>query len=89
MVENIVEKGENAGLLFLQCFQKAFFSRLLNVKILWKRVKHKSNDGTNLHTTWLKTNCKIKQDVFVKHECPRNGHFLSNITFIFDLELCR
>ena len=35
MVENIVGKGENAGyqhfLLFLQCFQKATFSRLLKV----------------------------------------------------------
>ena len=30
-----------------------------------------------------------KQDVFVKHECPRNGHFLRNVTFIFDLDLCR
>ena len=37
-VENIVEKGENAGyqhfLLFLQCFQKAFFSRSLKVGIV-------------------------------------------------------
>ena len=30
-----------------------------------------------------------KQDVFVKLECPRNGHFLRNVTFIFDLDLCR
>ena len=30
-----------------------------------------------------------KQDVFVKQECPRNGHFLRNVTFIFDLDLCR
>ena len=30
-----------------------------------------------------------KQDVFVKHECPRNGHFLRNVTFMFDLDLCR
>ena len=25
-----------------------------------------------------------EQDVFVKHECPRTGHFLRNVTFIFD-----
>ena len=30
-----------------------------------------------------------KKNVFVKHECPRNGHFLRNVTFIFDLDLCR
>ena len=30
-----------------------------------------------------------EQDVFVKHEWPRNGHFLRNVTFIFDLDLCR
>ena len=30
-----------------------------------------------------------RQDVFVKHECPRNGHFLRNVTIIFDLDLCR
>ena len=38
-VENIVGKGENAGyqhfLLFPQCFQKASFSRSLNVVIVW------------------------------------------------------
>ena len=38
-VENIVGKGENAGyqqyLLFVQCFQKASFSRSLEVRIVW------------------------------------------------------
>ena len=38
-VENIVEKGENAGyqhfLLFPQCFQKASFFRSLKVGIVW------------------------------------------------------
>ena len=38
-VENIVEKGENAGyqhfLLFPQCFQKAFYPGLLKVEIVW------------------------------------------------------
>ena len=42
-VENIVGKGQNAGyqhfLLFPQCFQKAFYSRLLKVGIMWYRVK--------------------------------------------------
>ena len=42
-VENIVGKGENDGyqhfLLFPQCFQKASFSRLLKVKIVWESVK--------------------------------------------------
>ena len=42
MVENIVGKGENAGyqhfLLFPQCFQKATFSGLLKVGIVWLRV---------------------------------------------------
>ena len=37
-VENIVGKGQNAGyqhfLLFPQCFQKAFSSGLLNVKMV-------------------------------------------------------
>ena len=38
-VENVVGKGENAGykyfLLFPQCFQKASFSGLLKVGIVW------------------------------------------------------
>ena len=38
-VENIVRKGENAGnqhfLLFPQCFQKANFSGLLKVRVVW------------------------------------------------------
>ena len=38
-VENIVEKGENAGyqhfLLFPQCFQKPSLSGLLKVGIVW------------------------------------------------------
>ena len=42
-VENIVGKGENADyqhfLFFPQCFQKASFSRLLKVRIVWERVK--------------------------------------------------
>ena len=42
-VENIVGKGENAGyqpfLLYLQCFQKTSFSRLLKVRIVWLRVR--------------------------------------------------
>ena len=37
-VENIVGKGENAGcqhfLIFMQCFQKATFSRSLKVRIV-------------------------------------------------------
>ena len=33
--------------------------------------------------------CRVQQDEFVKHECPLNGHFLRNVTFIFDLDLCR
>ena len=37
----------------------------------------------------LKAFTKDKQDVFVKHECPRNGQFLRNVTFIFHLDLCR
>ena len=32
---------------------------------------------------------KSEQDMFVKHECARNGHFLRDVTFIFDLDLCR
>ena len=30
---------------------------------------------------------KKNQDVFVKHECPPNVHFLKIVTFIFDLDL--
>ena len=41
--ENIVGKGENAGyqhfLLFLQCFQKASFKEVLNVRIAGKGLK--------------------------------------------------
>ena len=46
-VENIVGEGENAGyqhfLLFLQCFQKASFSRLVKVRIVWERYNQSSN----------------------------------------------
>ena len=46
-VENIVEKGENAGyqhfLLFSQCFQKAFSSWVSNVIIGWKRLNSRVN----------------------------------------------
>ena len=42
-IENIVEKGENAGyqhfLLFPQCFQKASLSGSLKVGIMRKKVK--------------------------------------------------
>ena len=42
-VENIVEKGENAGyqhfLLYPQCPLKASISRLLKVGIVWYRVE--------------------------------------------------
>ena len=38
-VENIVGKGENAGhrhfLLFPQCFQKAYYTVSLKVRIVW------------------------------------------------------
>ena len=35
-IENIVEKGENAGYqLFPLCFQKAFLSKSLKVWIVW------------------------------------------------------
>ena len=33
-LENIVEKGENAGYLFPQCFQKAFYLGSLKVGIV-------------------------------------------------------
>ena len=36
-----------------------------------------------------KKRTKQKQDVFIKQECPRNSHFLRNVTFKFDLDLCR
>ena len=46
-VENIVGKGENAGnqhfLLFKLCFQKATFSGLLKVRIVWQTVKERQN----------------------------------------------
>ena len=41
-VENIVGKGENAGnqdfLLFPQCFQRASYTGLLKVGIVWKTL---------------------------------------------------
>ena len=40
-------------------------------------------------TNSMYTNYKNKQDVFVKHECSWRGHFLRNVIFIFDLDLCR
>ena len=44
-VENIVEKGENAGyqhfLLFSQCFQRAFYPGPLKVRTVWERVTGK------------------------------------------------
>ena len=43
IVENVVGKGENACcqhfLLFRQCFQKAYFTRLFKVRIVWERLK--------------------------------------------------
>ena len=36
-VENVVEKGENAG--NRQCFQKALFLESFKVEIVWYRVK--------------------------------------------------
>ena len=43
MVENIVEKGENAGpqhfLLLPQCFQRVSFSGSRKPGIVWERVK--------------------------------------------------
>ena len=51
-VENIVGKGGNSGfqhfLLFPQCFQKASFSGLLKVGIVWKR-DNTSNAETSVH----------------------------------------
>ena len=41
-IENTAGKGENAGyqhfLLFPQCFQKASFSRSLNLGLVWQRI---------------------------------------------------
>ena len=45
-LENIVEKGENAGyqhfLLFPQCFQKVSYTRSLKVGNEWQNVKDKT-----------------------------------------------
>ena len=42
MVENIMGEGENAGyqrfLLFPQCFQKASYTELLKVGIVWYKI---------------------------------------------------
>ena len=42
-IENIVGKGENGGyqhfLFFPQCIQKAFYTGLLKVMIVWQRLK--------------------------------------------------
>ena len=50
-VENFEGKGENVGyqhfLLFLQCYQKASFSRLLKVGIVCQRVKPLWQKGRN------------------------------------------
>ena len=97
LIENTVEKEK---LLVTSNFSFSYgvFKRL----ILQKR-KSKGLFGKGLINFFLKSQqmsdpfCHItecsklnyKQDVFVKHECPRNGHFLRNVTFIFDLDLCR
>ena len=93
-VENIVGKGENAGyqhfLPFLQCFQKVSFSGSLKVGFVWLRVEpfisHELKTFSQINIKTKSQNLyHAKQDVFVKHEC----HFLRNVTFIFDLDLCR
>ena len=48
-VENIMGKGENAGyqhfLLFLHCFQKPSFSRLLKLELCGKELKVRKKKG--------------------------------------------
>ena len=69
-VENIVRKGENAGyqhsLRFPQCFQKASFSRLLKVGIVWERVKLIVLYHTNkiLDMLKLRVFCRYREYVY-------------------------
>ena len=91
-VENICGKRRNcllqASSSFPEVFPDDFYCRHLKIRACLgksegKRTKKWSSAfyGTRaVHT---------KQDMFVKHECPQNSHFLRNVTFIFDLDLCR
>ena len=51
-VENIMEKGENAGyqhfLLFAQCFKKASFPDMPKEVIVWEWVKVMNTPSTSL-----------------------------------------
>ena len=53
-VLNIVGKGENAGnqhfLLFPQCFQKASYTGLLEVMIVWQRINSFQYHFSNIKT---------------------------------------
>ena len=60
-LENIVEKGENAGykhfLLFPQCFQKLSVSGSLKIRIVWYRVNSfpSKTGGKSCHWMWPNT----------------------------------
>ena len=69
----------------------AFGSHVLELQILKVSVGEKFDVDQMQHVTQViqRIRSNVEQDVFVKHECPLNGHFLRNVTFIFDLDLCR
>ena len=52
--------------------------------VIYKAIMLCKGYGTKANR---KIKWKLQQDVFVKQECHRNGHFLRNVTFIFDLDL--
>ena len=50
-------------------------------------LRHSQNCNVAMSKLPFEKKNKKKQDVFVKHQCPQNGHFLRNVTLIFDLDL--
>ena len=72
-------------------FQENFIKQQIKPDVNWTSLKTLLYDRNNYLTllTMNKQGIHVKQDVFVKHECPRHGHSLRNVTFIFDLDLCR
>ena len=61
---------------------------MANVKVFAEKQIEKHTGQNNMTPIYRCSGMK-KQDVFVKHQCPRNTHLLRNTTLIFDLDLCR
>ena len=87
------------SLCVLSTIHNAVFFRIkhnIPYKVLFARLKSKTvkilvllrNTLLTLYYKILTFNY-LEQDVFVKHQCRRNVHFLKIVTLIFDLDLDR